>query len=185
MRALRLALLHLLRLFGGFALARRLTRGQLRILCYHGFSTGEEYRFSPYVFMRPATFERRLHILQKLRIPVITLDEGVERLRRGELVDAETVITFDDGWASNLTVSTPLLRNFGYPSCIYVTTDHLHCGTEAFNLALAHMVHESPRSAVTLLNIHPHLDGDYDLEADRAALARSLVERTTEVGPLP
>jgi len=51
-------------------------------------------------------------------------------------------------------------------------------------LALAHMVHESPRSAVTLLNIHPLLDGDYDLEADRAALARSLIERTTEVGPL-
>lgn len=185
MRSLRFVLLHILRLFGGFALARRLTRGQLRILCYHGFSLGTEYRASPYVFMRATIFERRMRILQKLRIPVIPLEEAVDRLHGAALVDAETVITFDDGWESNLTIGAPILRHYGYPACIYVTTDHLHSGTEAFNMALAHMVHESPKSIVALRNIHPILDGDYELKTDPLATVRTLLDRAIRVAPLP
>ena len=184
MRPLRSALLYSLRFLGVFALARRLTRGQLRILAYHGFSVGTEYRASPYVFMRPATFERRMRILQRLRIPVLSLDQAVDKLGRAALLDAETVITFDDGWASNLTIGAPILHRYGYPACIYITTDHLQDGTEAFNMALAHMVHESPKSIVTLRSIHPLLDGDYELKSDPIAAARSLVERAAGVGSL-
>lgn len=184
MRPLRRALLHVMRLLGGFALARRLTRGQLRILCYHGFALGKEYQTAPYVFMRPETFRRRMQILQRLRVPVLPLEEAVTRLRRGALVDAETVITFDDGWATNLTVGTPILHEYGYPATVYITTEHLQFGTEAFYMALARMVYESPKPSATLLDIHPVLDGIYDLKTDSAATARRLVENSARVGPL-
>lgn len=181
MRTLRLALLHVLRFVGAFALARYLTRGQLRILCYHGFAVGEEYRTAPYVFIRAVVFERRMAILRRLRVPVMSLEEGVSLLQRGALTDAETVITFDDGWASNLSVGAPILRRYGYPWCVYVTTDHLPCGTPAFNMALAQAVHDSPLAAVTLSGIHPRIDGDYDLTRDRFAAAARLLDVATQI----
>jgi len=180
--ALRSILLRVIRLSGGFALARRLTRKQLRILCYHGFSIGDEYLIAPYVFMRSETFERRMRILRKWRLPVLSLSEAVDKLRAGAIASAETVITFDDGWASNLTIGAPILRKYGYPACIYITTDHLNGGTEAFNMALAQMVHESPKSALTLRNIHPLLDGEYRLEEDPAAAASLLVTAAARIG---
>jgi hypothetical protein len=68
---------------GVFTLAKYLTRRQLRILCYHSFSVGDEHEVAPVMFMRAATFEQRMEILRKRRIPVVTLDEGVRRLQEG------------------------------------------------------------------------------------------------------
>ena len=132
---LRRILFHCTRLLGGFALAQHLTRRQLRILCYHGFSATDEHVVNPYVFMRTQTFERRLRILQRRQIPVLSLEEAITKLRAGTISTAETVITFDDGWASNLAVM-PILQRFGYPVSIYITTEHLSAGTEAFNVAV-------------------------------------------------
>ena len=115
------------------------------------------------MFMRAKTFERRMWILQRRRIPVIALGEAVSRLQRGAISNAETVITLDDGWASNLAIGLPILEKFGYPACIYLTTEHLAAGTEAFDVALSYMMRTSPRSTLTLGGIHPMVDGVYDI----------------------
>ena len=177
-------MLRVVRLLGGFALARRVTRQQLRILCFHGFSVRQEYETAPYVFMRAATFRRRMEALRRLRIPVVSLEDGLERLRQGRLNDAETVITFDDGWTTNLTIGAPILREFGYPATVYITTEHLDCGPESFYMAVARMVYESPEEFATFEGIHPLLDGRYDLKADPASTAHQLVVASSKVGPL-
>jgi peptidoglycan/xylan/chitin deacetylase (PgdA/CDA1 family) len=165
--------LHVLRAVGGFALARYVTRRHLRILCYHGFSTGDEHEVAPYMFMRSATFERRLQILKRHRIPVVTLDEAVQRLQRREIRSAETVITFDDGWASTLTIGAPLLEKYGFPASVYLVTEHLAAGNEAFNVAISYMIRRSERDTLTLERLHPRLDGSYDIKhaPDDAAIA--------------
>jgi peptidoglycan/xylan/chitin deacetylase (PgdA/CDA1 family) len=167
--------LYFLRAVGGFALARYLTRDQLRILCYHGFSLGDEHEIAPVMFMRAETFERRMQILKKRHIPVISLEEGVRRLEKGEIGNAETVITLDDGWASTLSVGLPILEKFGYPACVYVTTEHLTAGTEVFNVALSYMVRRSGRQSLTLEGLHPQLDGTYDIGRDPDGAIRALI----------
>lgn len=166
-----------------FALARHLTRRRLRILCYHGFSVGDEHQVMPLMFMRAATFERRLRILAKRRIPVISLDEAVRRLANEDVRHGETVVTLDDGWTSNLTIGAPLLERYGYPACIYVTTEHLAAGTEVFNVALDYMLHRSPLATLSLAGVHPELDGVYEFRKDPAATKRTLIQAAERAFP--
>jgi len=174
------ALLYLIRALGGFSLARYLTRKRLRILCYHGFSVADEFRVLPFMFMRQETFERRMNLLRRRSIPVIPLGAAIKRLQNDAIQDAETVITLDDGWASNLTIALPILERHGYPACVYVTTEHLGAGTEAFNVALYYIIRKSSRPSVTLTDIHPDVNGTYDLRDARAAVTH-LVEATERV----
>lgn len=176
--------LYCLRAVGGFALARYLTRKQLRVLCYHGFAIGDEHEIAPVMFMRGATFERRMRILKKLRIPVISLEEGVRRLENGEIANAETVITIDDGWASTLSIGLPILEKFGYPACVYVTTEHLTAGTEVFNVALSYMARRSGRPTLTLEGLHPQLDGTYNIGGDPDGAIRALIIAAETAYPL-
>ena len=142
-------------------------------MCYHGFSIGDEFTFLPHMFMRAQTFERRMHIVKRWRLPVLRLDEAVRRLRAKTINSAEIAITFDDGWASNLTIGLPILEKHGYPVCIYVTSEHLAAGTEAFNVALYYMIRRSGRTTIVLSGVHPGIDGSYEVGADpRVAVAR-------------
>jgi len=173
---LRVAAYTVLRLTGAFALAQYLTRHQLRILCYHGFSMHDEHEVAPVMFMKAETFARRLAILKRRRVDVVSLDEGVRRLRSSSLRNATTIITLDDGWLSNLTVGLPLLRRYGYPACIYVTTDHFSSATTVFNVAVGYMMLRTARQSFELHGVHPSVDGSYDLQTDREALAERLLK---------
>ena len=176
--------LYLIRALGGFSLAQYLTRKRLRILCYHGFSVGDEFTVLPLMFMRGETFDRRMQILKRRRVPVIRLDEAIGRLTHNSIASAETVITLDDGWASNLTIGLPILERYGYPACVYVTTEHLTAGVEAFNVALYYMIRKSGRRTFTLAGIHAELDGVYDVADEPWAVVARLVGAAERAFPL-
>ena len=168
---------------GGFAIAQRITKTRLRILCYHGFSISDEHELAPYVFMRTETFARRMRILRKRGLTVLSLEEAIERLRAGAITNGETVITFDDGWASDLLVM-PILESYRFPACLYITTEHLTAGTEAFNVSLAQMVHRSQKERIALRNLHPQIDGDYNVAGDPAAATAKLLAAAGRIGSL-
>lgn len=167
--------LRIVRALGGFTLVQYLTRNRLRILCYHGFSAGDEHALMPYMFMRASTFERRMRILEKRGVPVIPLDEAVKRLQTGDIKNSETVITLDDGWTTNLTIGAPILEKHGFPACIYVTTEHLSAGTEVFNVLLNYMIRSSGRDTLRLEGLHPDMDGVYELRRDPSGVTVSLI----------
>jgi peptidoglycan/xylan/chitin deacetylase (PgdA/CDA1 family) len=176
--------LYCARALGGFKLAQFITRKRLRILCYHGFSSGDEHEVAPLVFMTPETFERRMQILRKRGLPVISLEEGVRRLRRGEVRNAETVITLDDGWASNLTIGLPILEKYGYLACVYMSTEHLEADTEGFNVVLSYMIHRSARDRLKLQGLHPLIDGTYNIRQDPTAATIALITAAEKAMPL-
>jgi peptidoglycan/xylan/chitin deacetylase (PgdA/CDA1 family) len=181
---MRNLLLRAVRAFGGFSLAQRLTRSRLRILCYHGLSQGDEHLLLPYMFIRPETFESRLRILKRRGIAVLTLDEAVRKLTTGELDRSCAVLTFDDGWASNLSLGLPILNRYGCPACIYVTTEHLDGEPEAFNVILLYLLLRSKSSTLTLSGLHPALDGTYDVQSDPHTTVRTLAQLTEAAIPL-
>ncbi len=183
-RVVRDLALHALRALGCFALAQYLTRKRLRILCYHGLSQGDEHLYLPYMFVHPETFEARLRILRRRGISVMTLDEAVRKLGAGRLDRACAVLTFDDGWESNLTVALPILERHGVPACVYVTTEHLDAGPEAFNVILLYMLLRSRRMRLELTGVHPSLDGAYDFGTDPHRAAIALIERAEAALPL-
>lgn len=177
---LRRILLHSARALGAFRLSRHLTRRQLRILCYHGFSVGSEFVQLPGMFMRAETFARRMAMLDHLGFPVISLDEAVDRLKLDLISSSEIVITFDDGWASNLSIAYPILKTHRFPATIYVTTEHLLYGTEVFNVVLHYLFLSSPLRSVTFEGIHPEIDGHYDVKPNARPAVLAIIRAATQ-----
>jgi len=129
MRAAKLLVLAVARFFGGFWLARRLTRRGVRILCYHGIWLGQDGFPGDAMFMSADTFRRRLAAIRRSGQPVITLSTAVEGLRGDRpLPPAPVVITIDDGWFSTVAEMVPALRAAGMPATLYCDTAHLLSG---------------------------------------------------------
>lgn len=59
---------------------------------------------------------------------VLPLREAVERLRLGCLPQRACCITFDDGYADNLTVALPILEKYRLPATVFIATGYLDGG---------------------------------------------------------
>jgi peptidoglycan/xylan/chitin deacetylase (PgdA/CDA1 family) len=75
------------------------------------------------------------HFLDHLRVlsrdfDVFPLREVPTRAREGRLPRRGVVITFDDGYADNLSTVRPLCEKFGVPATVFVTTGYLDGGRE-------------------------------------------------------
>ena len=114
--------LWLARSLGLFALARRVTRRRLRILCYHGIWMGPSPHFGDRLFMSPDRFKQRMHALRDAGYFVLPLAEAWKRCREGRLTGRELAITLDDGWAGSAVHMRPVLKELGWPSTLYLAT---------------------------------------------------------------
>src|SRR4051812_28356218 len=139
---MREILLTISKWLGGFAIARRITSGGLRILCYHGISIKDEHLFRPLLFITPDMFRARLDWLTKSRYPVIRLGEAIERLAAGTLPLNATVITLDDGWYSNL-IAAEELRRRGLPATFYISSYYVKKQEPIFNLFVSYAIWRS------------------------------------------
>src|SRR3546814_7760895 len=84
-RTVLLVILRVAKLTGLFALARLLTAGDLRILCYHGAALRDEHHFRPGLFMGKETFAARMALLARQGYPVIGLVIAVAQPLQHEL----------------------------------------------------------------------------------------------------
>jgi len=136
------------RFAGLFRLARRLTRRRLRILCYHGFATGDVLEFRPGLFISPETFERRLSFLASAGYPVLTLEAALAGLDRGDLPPQATVITVDDVFQGFVEHAVPLLKAYRLPVTAYVTTYYAEHREPVFRLVVRYMFWKTREAAL-------------------------------------
>lgn len=122
-RALRWA-----RRLGLFALARWLTRGRLRILCYHGIWIGPSPHYGDRLFMSAAKFERRMARLVADGYRVLPLDEALQRLASRRLGARDVVITIDDAWQGIEAHMLPVLQRLQLAATLYVPTHSVLSG---------------------------------------------------------
>ena len=89
------------------------------ILCYHRIADLPQ---SPRrLWVSPQRFAEQLEVLTRNFVP-LSLAELAKRLQEGKMPDKAVVITFDDGYADNFWNARPLLKHFGVPATVFVTT---------------------------------------------------------------
>ncbi len=93
---------------------------QANVFVYHRFN---DSRF-PSTNISLQDFNAHLDLLYQQEFTVITLGQVVDRLRKGiGLPQRCAVITVDDAYRSFLTDGWPLLKRYGYPVTLFVSTD--------------------------------------------------------------
>jgi peptidoglycan/xylan/chitin deacetylase (PgdA/CDA1 family) len=118
-------LLWITKALGLTRLARRASRNQLRILCYHGIWLGDQTFAGDAMFMRAQDFAERLVQLKKWNYTFIALDDAVRFLQDDRLPQSAVVITIDDGWFGTYSNMLPALEEAEIPATIYCDTANL------------------------------------------------------------
>lgn len=101
------------------------SKGRLIILTYHRVLEAPD----PLLPGEPCAnaFARQVDWLRS-HMNVMALSDAVDALREGTLPPRAVCITFDDGYANNLTVAAPILQEAGLPATFFVTTSDLETG---------------------------------------------------------
>lgn len=93
-------------------------------------------------------FESQMRYLAN-NFSVMPLLEAVRRLRNGSLPPRSVSITFDDGYADNLTIALPIMEKYGLTATVFVATAYIDGGC-MFNDAIAEVV---TRTTCRVLNL--------------------------------
>jgi peptidoglycan/xylan/chitin deacetylase (PgdA/CDA1 family) len=156
-RAVRIAVGNMLKPVwhhGGLVtLARQLAGRRGAILRYHSVTEDEASTLSYLdhgLMVTTAAFRTQLSYLRRF-YNVLSLDEMVDRIHRGEVLPPRAVaITFDDGYVDNYTQAFPALRDEGLPATFYVTTGCLNGGPPLWTAKLRFMTRRTTLESVTL-----------------------------------
>lgn len=172
------------RTLGGFALARTLTAGKLRILCYHGLWTLGAPSFGNRLFMPHEQFAARMRWLAASPYPVLPLGEAVDMLAEGRVPKGGTVITIDDGWSSTYTHMLPVLEALRLPATVYVATYYVENDGPVANVAVNFLAERAPAGTYDLAGVLPGLEAPLVLgdAAGRDAAANRLSTAVDDVG---
>jgi len=120
--------------------ASRWRRRRLMVLCYHGISMSDEHEWDPGLYMAPNTFRTRLEFLRTHGYSVLGLDEALCKLNEGTLPARSVAITFDDGAHDFSARAVPLLREFGFPATLYLTTYYSDVRLPVFDTTLSYIL---------------------------------------------
>ena len=104
-------------------LAARLPRRErgrtLRVLMYHKLSAVPGNTCA----IAPSVFEQQMAALARWRYVVVPLAAAIAHVRDGApLPERAVLLTFDDGYRDNHRHALPVLRRYGYPAVLFVTT---------------------------------------------------------------
>lgn len=171
---LKTLVLQATRAVGAFATARRVTRGHLRILAYHGLWTTPGFQYGNHLFMQPEKFEQRMRWLKRSGHPVLPLDEAVSLLESNALPANAVVITIDDGWRSTYTHMLPVLKALGLPATLYVTTWYVDNRAPIFNKAADYALQICGKLAVDWQGIRLTCASRAECETSAAIVDRAL-----------
>lgn len=109
----------------------------------------------------------RFEMLMKFiarHLTAMPLSDAVTRLSEGRLPSRGCCITFDDGYADNLTLAQPILEKHGIPATVFVSTGYLD-GGRMFNDSVIDAIGLSRVSEIDLTDIgigRLALNGDHD-----------------------
>jgi peptidoglycan/xylan/chitin deacetylase (PgdA/CDA1 family) len=128
MKAVAKELLVALTRFGGINSAVRAgLRRHLVVLCYHGVVSGghSQDRFRYHNTVSEREFDEQLAFLTT-HFHIVSVGDVIAAFN-GEtpLATGAALITFDDGYRNNLALAAPLLKKYGVPAVVHVSTAYM------------------------------------------------------------
>ena len=141
-------------LFRRFA-ASKWRGDRLLILCYHGISLSDEHLWNPGLYIDLATFRSRMQLLRDSKCNVLPLDEALTRLETGTLPPRSVVLTFDDGSYDMYALAAPVLREFGFPATVYLTTYYCRRQVPVFDTICSYLIWSGRGKTLCLDGILP------------------------------
>jgi peptidoglycan/xylan/chitin deacetylase (PgdA/CDA1 family) len=96
------------------------------------------------LYVSEARLRSRFELLRELGATVLSLTDAIGRLAEGTLPPASVVLTFDDGDADFAIKVVPLLREFGYPATVYVTTHYLYAQRPIWQVMAKYVLWAAP-----------------------------------------
>jgi peptidoglycan/xylan/chitin deacetylase (PgdA/CDA1 family) len=105
--------------------ARRAFRRQLLVVCYHGICEGHESQH--WLLYPSAKFENDITFLMQ-HYDLLPLEVALERMAGNSISRPTAAITFDDGYANNLSIALPILEHHGIPATVFLTTELIENG---------------------------------------------------------
>jgi peptidoglycan/xylan/chitin deacetylase (PgdA/CDA1 family) len=146
-------------------LANRLSPGgpnaRLSILIFHRVLPEPDPLFPSEATVE--SFDAQMGLLKSL-FNVLPLPEAVERLQAGTLPARAAAITFDDGYADNLTLALPILQKHELHATFFIATSYLN-GGRMFNDTVIESIRRSPHAQLDLSDLGL---GAHDLGSDAA-----------------
>lgn len=134
---------------------------RLSILIYHRVLSEPDPLFPHEV--TKASFEVQMAKLKAV-FNVLSLPEAVERLKNGTLPARAACITFDDGYADNVTNALPVLQRHGLTATFFIATAYLD-GGRMFNDTVIEAIR---RSHCDWLDLRELGLGEYPLSSNEA-----------------
>ncbi|WP_369839723.1 polysaccharide deacetylase family protein [Donghicola sp. XS_ASV15] len=108
----------------GIALHRA---GAVPVIVYHSISPDAGWLpWSQNTSVRPEVFERHMTVLARMGWTVLSREAFQGARARGLRLPAKSVmIHFDDGYLDNWVAAVPILRKYGAPATIFVSSDFI------------------------------------------------------------
>lgn len=99
---------------------------KLAILGYHKIGEPPPDGWHTWNYIPAAVFEEQLKYLTVNGWSVINVDTFLEGIKNNKLLpEKAALITFDDGYKSNLEIALPILQKFSYPAIVFVPTSFI------------------------------------------------------------
>jgi len=113
---------------------------QLLILAYHGVSQDDEHLWNPELFVSPECFIKRMQALKDSGAHVLPLNDALEMLWAKTLPPCSVVLTFDDGGCDFYRRAFPILREFGFPATVYLTSYYSAYNRPVFDVMCSYLL---------------------------------------------
>lgn len=124
-------------------------------------------------------FEQQMTLL-KQTFNVLPLHDAISRLQSGTLPTRAACITFDDGYADNLTLAAPILNKLGLHATFFIASAYLN-GGRMFNDTVIEAIRRSP---LNTLNLDTLGLGQFAI-TDHGAKAKAIAQILPHIKYLP
>ena len=149
-------------------------KDQLLILAYHGVSQDDEHLWNSDLYVSPEYFRSRMTALKEYGCNVLPLAEALERLWAHDLPQCSVALTFDDGGCDFYRKAFPILKEFGWPATVYLTSYYSYYNRPVFDIMCSYLLWKGRGS---VLDVRGLMNGtaEFDLgsapKCESAALA--------------
>ncbi len=168
------------------AFSKYLADDTFAIFLFHGVIPRQRHSIRNYT-RKHLVIEKFTEVLRDLKSAgyPIAMDKIVDTTTDGRLPPRSFAVTFDDGFANNLSVAAPLLDEMRIPATFYVTSGFIGQRVRSWTDSLEAVLEQTRK--VDIAGVAADIDGSYYTVEEKTVLMnrlRHFIKSNTEIDPI-